>query len=87
MDKVFRKYTAYLLSTVRDLYKDQPQTVVSFLSAVAALGVNISTYETKQKAIRSAKRKNGMDININIDLKPPKMTGFDIPISLYFCMV
>ena len=66
-----------LFGTINELYKEQPATVATYLSAVAALGVNISTYETKQKAIKERKKKkNGMDINLNIDLKPPKMTGF-----------
>ena len=77
LDRVSESSQPIFWGTIRDLYKDQPQTVASFLSAVAALGVNISTYETKQKAIKERKKKkNGMEINLNLDLKPPKMTGF-----------
>lgn len=41
-------------STIGELYKEQPALVATFLSAVAALGVNISTYKKKAKAKKSS---------------------------------
>lgn len=44
-----------LFGTIKELYKEQPATVATYLSAIAALGINVSTYKPKEKKAKGGR--------------------------------